>query len=167
MTISIGIALTLSGCGNKPDGHRDFATPSTLCGVEFDTSELVKFLPSGKNLSTKEEHPGKGITQCRVLIDDKLAASATQAWQAEGSTLTEFSAGQTLKKIDHAADGGKYVFSGSEAFGSADNCTNPEQANRRLFTAVQATDSKHDDSDAMKSLIESYTSAVEHSNACR
>ncbi|MFG3369007.1 hypothetical protein ACIPWY_10390 [Streptomyces sp. NPDC090032] len=164
--LSSGLILLTSGCSGGQQG-RNYSIPSTLCGIHFDADKLAEFLPGGDGISTKQKSPDKGVKQCDVFVDGKLAATTTQAWWAEGTSLADFTSGQTLKNIDHTASKGNYLYSGNEAFGKTADCAKPEEAGRLLFTAVQVSESSHSDPEAMKIIISDYTSAVEESNACR
>jgi hypothetical protein len=158
------LVAALSGCGGDESG-RDYAVPEDLCGVAVDAGELGPFLPDGKEITVRDESGG-GTTVCEVVVDDKLALRATQAWVEEGKTTAYFASGQTLKAPQESAEGDRFRYSGNEAFGKTKGCVD-EQHGQELYTAVQAQGSDHEDADAMKRLITAYTSEVEGSAACK
>ncbi|MFH8445878.1 hypothetical protein ACH4D3_32265 [Streptomyces sp. NPDC018026] len=157
--------IMLSGCSDEDEkGERDYAVPSSLCGTAVKSDEISPFFPAGAEITTQEEdHLGSVI--CKVIVDKKLILTATQAWVAEGKTTAYFASGQTLEKISHSSNAGKYRFSGNEGFGKTENCVRSDNS-QELYTALQFQGSKHNDSDDMKHLITSYTKEVESSSRC-
>ncbi|WP_327343278.1 hypothetical protein [Streptomyces europaeiscabiei] len=159
----IAFSTTLSGCSGD-EAKREYAIPRTLCGIAIDSDGLTPFLPAGKKITVKGKSGG-GINRCRVIVDDKIAATTTQAWLEDGRTTAYFATGQALDALDHSADGDRFRYSGNEAFGKTRNCVDTKYE-QELYTAVQVSGSKHHDADAMKRLIISYTSQVEQSAEC-
>ncbi|WP_282089735.1 hypothetical protein [Streptomyces tendae] len=160
-------SLTLiAGCSNGDEkADRAYAVPSNLCGTSVDSDEVSPFFPAGESITVqKDDHLGSQI--CKVVVDKRLILTATQAWVAGGKTTAYFASGQTLEKISLSSNAGKYRFSGNEGFGKAADCTHNEH-DQELYTALQFQGSKHNDSDAMKHLITSYTKEVESSSLCR
>ncbi|MFD3341661.1 hypothetical protein ACFWVW_21280 [Streptomyces anthocyanicus] len=159
-------ALTvIAGCSNGDEkGDRNYAVPSTLCGISVNSDEIGPFFPAGESITVqKDDHLGSQI--CKVIVDKKLILTATQSWVAKGKTTAYFTSGQTLEKISLSSNAGQYRFSGNEGFGKAADCAHNEQ-DQELYTALQFQGSKHNDSDAMKYLITSYTKEVESSAQC-
>ncbi|NEE17519.1 hypothetical protein G3M58_65035 [Streptomyces sp. SID7499] len=157
------LILTLSGCGN--DGQkREYATPSTLCGISVDGDALAPFLPSGRKITVKDKsYPGaKG---CQVIVDNKLIFTTNQMWLKEGSTTAFVAARQSLDATDHSADSGRFRYSEDEAYGKTRDCVDTKYK-QELFTIMQASGSTHGDAEAMKRLIISYTKEVEKSAEC-
>lgn len=72
---------------------------------------------------------------------------------------TQNTGGQVRQK------GGRFLYSGYEAFGRTQDCVDDEYG-RELYTAVQARGPKHRETDAMKRLIVSYTEQVQDPAAC-
>ncbi|MCP3770352.1 MULTISPECIES: hypothetical protein [Streptomyces] len=156
--------LTMAaGCSNEKN-DRDYAVPDSLCGTPVSAKELTPFLPGGKQIKVSEEfHSGTKV--CNVVVDRTLILTATQAWVAEGRTTAYFASGQTLKKIEHSIESGRFRFSGNEGFGKTRNCMD-RRYKQELYVALQAQGSEHSDPNAMKRLITSYADRVEDSAAC-
>jgi Arc/MetJ family transcription regulator len=157
------LIATLTGCSGGDE--RGYAAPRALCGITMDSDDLVPFLPSGSKISTREKSQS-GVKRCEVVIDDKLIVTTTQAWLEEGRTTAYFASGQSLHSPEKSADGGRFRYSGNEAFGKTRGCVD-SQHKQELYTAVQAQGSKHEDVDAMKRLIVSFTREVQNSAECR
>ncbi|MER6157632.1 hypothetical protein ABT147_19120 [Streptomyces sp. NPDC001868] len=163
MATAATLVSVLSACSN--DGpEREYAIPATLCGTAIDSDDLAPFLPAGKDISVKGDSRS-GIKDCEVVIDNVLVVTTTQAWLEDGRTTAYFASGKTLDTPTHSANGGRFQYSGREAFGKTRNCIDAKYR-QELYTAVQAQGSKHTDADAMKRLIISYTSEVETSAEC-
>jgi hypothetical protein len=160
---AVFLVSALSGCSN--DGpEREYAIPATLCGTAINSDDLAPFLPTGRDISVKGDSRS-GIKDCEVVIDNVLVVTTTQAWLEDGRTTAYFASGQTLDTPTHSAHGGRFRYSGNEAFGKTRNCVDTKYR-QELYTAVQAQGSRHNDADAMKRLITSYTSEVEKSAEC-
>ncbi|MFD5796535.1 hypothetical protein ACFWIO_24005 [Streptomyces diastatochromogenes] len=81
-------------------------------------------------------------------------------------SVLEFAQGLTLEKVDHQTSDGRFAYSGDQAFGKTEGCRNRQNHDQVLYTAIQATGSKHRDAAAMRGLITDYTKAVEESKTC-
>ncbi|MFJ8886763.1 hypothetical protein ACIRJR_25610 [Streptomyces sp. NPDC102402] len=157
------LATTVTGCGAEEE-VRDYSVPDTLCGIPFDTKELTPFLPPGKKLSVKPDI-SPSATWCDVIVDGKLAVRTVQKWWQGGRDTAYFLRSQTLERVEETASGGRYVYSVNQAFGKTQDCVD-EKYKQELYTGVQAYGSDHEDADAMKRLIVSFTKTVEKSDAC-
>ncbi|WP_158786534.1 hypothetical protein [Streptomyces sp. NRRL F-5065] len=153
----------VAGCGAEEE-RRDYSVPGALCGVRVDAQELTPFLPPGKKLSVKPV-VNPASTWCDVSVDGKLAVRTVQNWWQGGHDTAHFLRGQTLERVEQSADGGRYVYSGWQAFGKTKDCVDKNYG-QELYTGVQAYGSDHRDADAMKRLIVSFTETVETSDAC-
>jgi hypothetical protein len=155
---AIALIAALSSCGGNQE-KREYSVPDALCGISIDSRALTPFLPSGKKLTTEAKRIAPNVTKCRVVVDGELAAITSQEWWNRIS-IVEFAGGLTLDTPDHQTDDGKYAYSGNQAFGRTDGCNNKEHPGKTLYTAIQASESKHSDANAMKHLIIDYTHAV-------
>ncbi|MFH9733495.1 hypothetical protein [Streptomyces sp. NPDC017260] len=158
------IALTLVTACSSQEQDRDYAVPDSLCGTSVNAEEITPFLPAGKSIEvTKEEHYATEI--CKVVVDETLILTATQAWVGQGKTTAYFASGQTLETPKLSAESGRYRFSGNEGFGKTRSCVDREHK-QELYVALQFQGSKHSDSDAIEQLVTAYTEKVEDSSAC-
>ncbi|GAA3828986.1 hypothetical protein ACFS5L_44505 [Streptomyces phyllanthi] len=157
------LVAATSGCSGDKE-EREYAVPSALCGMAVDAEDLTPFLPAGRKITVRDKS-STGIESCEVVVDDTLILTTTQAWLEQGRTTAYFASGQTLNALDHSAEEGRFRYSGNEAFGKAQGCTDTKDK-QELYTAIQAQGSKHRDADAMKRLIASYTKEVESSAEC-
>ncbi|MER5937663.1 hypothetical protein ABT121_10130 [Streptomyces sp. NPDC001928] len=98
-------------------------------------------------------------------MDGNVIATTSREWVGAGRTAWYFAALQTLDPLQGSAEGGRYRYSGNEAFGKTGTCIDTRHK-RELYTAIQARGSKHEDVDVMKCLIISFTEEVEKSNEC-
>ncbi|MBQ1093800.1 hypothetical protein [Streptomyces sp. B93] len=100
---------------------------------------------------------------CDIIIDDVVAMSAKLEWLGQERTVGRYAAELAQEPLTHSAMGGQFFYSGSEAFGRAEGCSDSEQ---QLYTSIQTWTSDHHDPDAMKHLIIDYTEEVEKSTDC-
>ncbi|MFF7141250.1 hypothetical protein [Streptomyces nodosus] len=143
--------------------------PDKLCGVHVDLDELVEFLPPGKKLTAKEEFIGRDklSEQCDLFVDGELIVRTSREWSSEDKSTTWHGTSMTPSKLDHQSDGGRFVYSGHEAFGKTKICRRAIGADKyAMFTGAQVFGSKHRDAKAMKSVITRLTEAVEKSSVC-
>ncbi len=153
----------VAGCGDEGQ-ERAYAVPRTLCGTAVDRGALASFLPAGSEIAVKEKS-SSGHERCQVIVDGKLIVTTAQMW-AEADRTTAFTAArQSIGALDETAEGGRFVYSGNEAFGKTRGCVDAKYQ-QELYTVIQADGSKRRDADAMKRLILSFTEAVEESAAC-
>ncbi|NYV74308.1 hypothetical protein [Streptomyces sp. UH6] len=159
------MATGLTACGGA---EREYAVPKSLCGIAVPADELAPFLPAGKEIEVKERDSDDELswkTGCLVLVDGKDVLATTVEWNEPDTRTGDFAGGVSLERPDHSTDDGHFLWSGREGFGRT-GCTAPDDGDR-LFTAVRAYGSEHEDADAMKRVIHAYTKAVEKSDLCR
>ncbi|MFF9215851.1 hypothetical protein [Streptomyces viridosporus] len=162
--LSIGVPVVfLAGC-DTGEKVRSYTTPHSLCGIKVDPEELAPFLPPGEKIKVRKE-PHSGSTTCKVVVDDTLVLTTTQEWLKKGKSTVYFASGQTLEDIKFSTGDGRFRYSGNEGFGKTRECVD-EVYEQELYTALQASGSKHKDPEAMKDLIVSYTNEVEKSPEC-
>lgn len=87
-------------------------------------------------------------------------------WLTSSSTAY-FVGGQADSRLDREAEGGRFLYSGWEAFGKTRRCTHRKLPGSHIFTAFQMRSSDHRDADAMRHLIIGYTNAVEDTAICK
>ncbi|MFD7408352.1 hypothetical protein ACFV7R_38160 [Streptomyces sp. NPDC059866] len=154
----------LSGC-TEDQANREYAVPHSACGTPINAKAVSDFLPSGKKLTTKVTSNSRNTTKCAISVDDKLIVQTSQEWWNDMSVF-EFARGMTLDDPGQQTDDGAYAYSGYQAFSKVTNCRSSKHKDQVLFTAIQASGSKHRDATAMKQLITDYTHAVEDSPMC-
>ncbi|MFF0596658.1 hypothetical protein [Streptomyces antibioticus] len=157
------IVPLLAGCG-EGGPERAYVVPDALCGTAVDGDALASFLPGGREIAVKEKS-SSGHERCQVIVDGKLIVTTGQMWAEAGRTTAFTAARQSIGALDEAAEGGRFVYSGNEAFGKTHGCVDAEYE-QELYTVIQADGSKRRDADAMKRLIVSFTEAVEESAVC-
>ncbi|MEU3249609.1 hypothetical protein [Streptomyces sp. NPDC006997] len=161
------LLLTASGCG-AGESERKYAVPDSLCEISVGADDLAAFLPSGNKLRVQEEEVS-GIKTCEVIVDRTVVASAMRAWEEE-MNLTAYAVGLSQEPPTRSARNGRFVYSGRSGFGKTQGCTSSryrsDKGDHVLYTSIQMWTSKHQDADAMKRLIISYTEEVEKSAEC-
>jgi hypothetical protein len=167
VVVSVTAALLgmLSGCSDHKE-RRQYAVPHSLCGVPVDSETLAPFMPPGRKITVKEELPGGFSARCEVRVDSRLAVQASQEWLS-GPNTTYFVGGRANSKLDHQAEGGRFLYSGWEAFGETYHCKTEKLLGNHLYTALQMSSPDHSDVNAMRRLIVAYTKAVEKTDTCR
>lgn len=157
------LLVAISGCG--ADGQEPkYVIPSTLCGININSSEFTPFLPGGRKIAIREKSSST-LKRCEVVVDKNVIATTSREWMGAGRTTSYFAALQTLDTLQGSAEGGRYLYSGNEAFGKTSTCVGT-QHKQELYTAVQARGSEHEDANAMKRFIISFTKEVGKSNEC-
>jgi hypothetical protein len=159
------VLAALAGCTQGKNDEREYSVPQSACGIPINAKELLPFLPPGKKLSVKTTSQSDNVFKCAISVDGKLIVQTSQEWWNDMSVL-EFARGMTLDDPDQRTNDGTFAYSGYQAFGKAADCRSDEHEEQVLYTAVQASGSKHRDADAMKRLISDFTQAVEKSQAC-
>lgn len=157
------LLVVASGC-SESEQSRKYTTPSALCGTPVDASEITPFLPGGDSISVREE---KSSTRksCKVIVDNKVVATVVQEWLESGQVTSDFVTLQTLETVDKSADGGRYIYSGDQAFGKTRTCKD-DRHDQELYVSIQFWDAKHKDADSMKRLIVDFTGKVEKATEC-
>ena len=136
--------VALSGC-SESEQKREYSTPNSLCGTSIDAGELSKFLPPGKKVSTKATATSPSATRCSISVDGKRIIYTAQEWWND-MTVLEFAQGLTLDKLDNQTDDGRFLYSANQAFGKTEGCHHSQHDREVLYTAIQATGSKHNGS---------------------
>ncbi|MGY9068557.1 hypothetical protein [Streptomyces murinus] len=165
VSIAAALLVGLSGCGEHK-AKREYAVPRSLCGIPVDSETLAPFLPGGRKLSVKQTMSSMSGISCQVRVDNHFPVQTSLWWTNQPNTAGYVGL-QNNSKLDHRADGGRFLYSGWEAFGETRNCTSKKLLGARLFTAFQMETSDHQDADAMKRLITEYTNAVEKTDTCK
>ncbi|MFF9770432.1 hypothetical protein ACF1GT_28290 [Streptomyces sp. NPDC014636] len=166
VTVASTLLVTLSGCSGE-DEEREYAPPQSLCGIPVDAKALAPFLPPRRKLSVKQEVANGNTARCVVLVDTRLPVQTSEQWLSGNHDTAYFVAGQPNSELSHQADGGRFLYSGNEAFGKTRKCVSKKLLGSELFTAFQVFTSDHRDANAMKQLIVSYTNAVEKTDTCK
>ncbi|MCX5396826.1 hypothetical protein [Streptomyces sp. NBC_00102] len=161
------LASTLSACsGNDEPAAKNYTVPTSLCGVTVDPAQVKAALPGGDSLSSAVSKPNGGTTRCVVSVDGTAALRLTQAWWGKGETGVTVSAAYAYTDGGETTDDSRFVWAGKAGVGKTDSCTSSEHPDLALFAIIQVLDSGIDDKTVMKSLINSYTEAVDKSAAC-
>ncbi|MFR9799759.1 hypothetical protein ACL02U_28265 [Streptomyces sp. MS06] len=142
--------------------------PDSLCGISIESGLLDDFLPGGDSLKVAKSSPNGGTERCDVLVDKDLTVRFTNAWWGDGDDAHHVAAAYAKMENGKLTQDERYVYSGRGAVGKTDkNCKSPEHPDQDLYAIVQVFTADHSDSDAMKQLITTYTSAVNHSAECK
>ncbi|MFJ4522267.1 hypothetical protein ACIP4Y_15190 [Streptomyces sp. NPDC088810] len=165
MAASAALVFALSGCSGHKE-KREYAVPNSFCGIPVDRNELAPFMPSGRRLAIKKDVPDSLSLVCQVRVDSRSAVEFKQMWLTSSSTAY-FVGGQADSRLDREAEGGRFLYSGWEAFGKARQCRHKKLPGSNIFTAIQMQSSGHQDADAMRQLIAAYTRAVENTGICK
>ncbi|MFF8927127.1 hypothetical protein ACF1AO_07650 [Streptomyces longwoodensis] len=166
--ITVLLSVLVTSCTSDTESdEKQYAVPSTLCGVPFDTSLIGPFLPAGRNLSVKQSSPNGGTTRCDVNIDGELAIRHMQTWWADGENAATVSEGYDRMEDGQLIDDERYFYSGTGAVGKTSvSCKSPEHPEQRLYGVVQVYAPGRSDAKAMKKLVLAYTEALDSSSAC-
>ncbi|WP_416972487.1 hypothetical protein [Streptomyces sp. 4F14] len=155
--------LLVSSCSNS-EGGRDYATPGELCGISINPEDIEPFLPDGKSITVRETKY-ETTDLCKVIVDNKVVATASIGWVEKGKATSYFAALNTLKTLKEVDEGGRYVYSGNEAFGKTRTCVDARYG-QELYTGFQFWGDEHKDADAMRRIIGDYTNRVEKLPEC-
>jgi hypothetical protein len=152
----------VSGFGKIQE--REYVVPRSLCGTTVTAGDLAPFLPAGHSIGVGRSDRFD-MKQCEVIVDGLLIVTIMQVWLEGGWTVKRFVSGLSFETIDHSADDGRFWYGVNEAYGKARNCVDVKHK-QELCTAFQAGGAEHENSDAMRRIILSYTREVERSAEC-
>ncbi|MEU6061639.1 hypothetical protein [Streptomyces sp. NPDC047097] len=165
---------TLAGCSSPEPPPKEYATPTSLCGVPIDPALLDPLLPaSGKTVVVREPHPElQGGSHCTVVVDGSTGLSATTTWRELGTSVRDIARGQPYESLDeHISADRRYSWGDKGAVSKVD-CPEPAETRRKgtqqLFAHMLAGDREGPAAEAaMKKLILAYADAVSKSAECR
>ncbi|SFY51805.1 hypothetical protein [Streptomyces sp. F-1] len=164
VSITAALLVGLSGCSDHKE-KREYTVPRALCGIPVDSEALTPFLPGGREVSVKQTMANMWGVSCQVRVDDRPAVLTSLWWTNQPNTAA-YVGSQNNSKLDHRAEGGRFLYSGWEGFGETRNCTSKKLLGARLFTAFQMYSADHQDAGAMKRLVTEYTNAAEKTDTC-
>lgn len=159
MLITLGM---LTACSEE--AHRDYAIPSSLCGITVKPNALAPLLPTGSKISTKETtYDKKRFSRCMVSVDGKLAVAASLDWWERKDNIYKVASSYAHIEPEIEEEGGDLLYSRSGGVTKSDDCKDPEFPEQVMFTAVQVYTPDFDDAPAVKRLLKEYTKAAESS----
>ncbi|MET9964605.1 hypothetical protein ABZZ80_01410 [Streptomyces sp. NPDC006356] len=161
-------ALIVTACSSGEENEKNYTVPRTQCGISLNPELLAPFLPGGERIAVKQSSPNGGTKRCDVIIDGQIAVREVQAWWSEGESVTSVAGAYAKMDNGQATGDNRYFYSDTGGIGkAAEPCKSTEHPGQDLYGIVQVFASGRADSDAMKSLITSYTKALEGSDECR
>ncbi|MEU6244454.1 hypothetical protein [Streptomyces sp. NPDC047024] len=155
----------LAGCAGSSE-EREYAVPSTLCGVSVDPELVSPFLPGGKGLRVKEERPVPSRTICRLDVAGKWALMANLQWWDEDVSIATVADANPQLGTAHTSSDSTFFYSGTGAVVRVNGCSSSEHSGQTLYTSLRVRDTELADPAAMKKLATAYTEAVKNSDAC-
>ncbi|MCK8680408.1 hypothetical protein [Streptomyces lichenis] len=164
---------TLAGCSTPEPPPKEYATPTSLCGVPIDPALLDPLLPaSGRKAVVKDSFPElKGGSDCTVVVDDSTDLSAITTWRELGTSVREIAAGQPYVRLDERISADLRYSWGDKGAVSKVDCPEPAETRRKgtqqLFVYVFVGNEGRANEAAMKKLILAYADAVSKSAECR
>ncbi|MEU1090541.1 hypothetical protein ACFYPN_00150 [Streptomyces sp. NPDC005576] len=161
------LASTLSACsGGDEPARKNFTVPTSLCGITVDPAQVKPLLPGGDSLSTAISKPNSGTVRCDLSVDGKTVLRFTQTWWDRLDTGMTVSGAYSGTNGAETTDDYRFAWTGTAGVGKTSSCTSSKHPEMRLFAIVQAFDPRIDDKAAIKTLTNSYTAAVNRSDAC-
>lgn len=154
-----------AGCSST-EVKREYAIPSTLCGMAVPSGELEKFLPAGSDISVRDTSPVDRTKRCVVRVDGKRAFVASREWWQQKDDVTTVAFAHSQVKRGELADQDRLLYSETGAVGRT-KCVDAELPDGVLYVALESHDEASADAQAMRKLIASYVEAVESSDECR
>ncbi|MFD6420357.1 hypothetical protein [Streptomyces sp. NPDC060198] len=160
------LASTLSACSDDEPAAKNYTVPTTLCGIPVDSAQVKPLLPGGDSLSLTASKPNSGTVRCNVSVDGKIVLRFTQTWWDRLDTGFKVSGAYSGTNDAETTDDYRFAWTGTAGVGKTSSCTSSKHPDMRLFAIIQAFDPSIDDKATMKTLINSYTAAVNRSDAC-
>ncbi|WP_328721906.1 hypothetical protein OHT52_22040 [Streptomyces sp. NBC_00247] len=99
-------------------------------------------------------------------MDGKIVLRFTQTWWDRLDTGLKVSGAYSGTNGAETTDDYRFAWTGTAGVGKTSSCTSSKHPEMRLFAIIQAFDPSIDDKATMKTLINSYTAAVNRSDAC-
>ncbi|MGW6360345.1 hypothetical protein ACWFR5_35580 [Streptomyces sp. NPDC055092] len=159
-------SIAMAGCSGEKG--KEYALPSSLCGIPTGKEDWSSFLPAGKKISVQQVTPNGGTNRCQVSVDGKVALVASRIWAGQKDTVAQMANSNARTDDGTLTDDSRYVYSRTGAVGRTEDCADPAHPEQALFSVIQVFASDVDgDAAAMKRLIASYTQAVDASSDCK
>ncbi|MGW2836855.1 hypothetical protein ACWCWD_03535 [Streptomyces sp. NPDC001493] len=103
----VPLVAVLGGCGEE----REYAVPSSLCGIPVDSDLLEPLLPPGKEIEQRTSDAGQGLrVTCSVRIDGQIMFETEGAWWEGDFTALKAGAYHRGRGGLYEAEGGKIAY---------------------------------------------------------
>lgn len=166
VALALVLPIGLAGCGGEE--KKEYAVPTSLCGVPVDPQLLDPLLPPGKKISQREGHYAKGVPRqgCSVKIDGDVWLHLYGEWREAGFTALDAAA-------DHVVGGGGFrtttngeIASWYRGAATAFPCRNGEWKAYSTVAESVERDDRDANEEALQKFIGSYSKALAKELPC-
>lgn len=161
LVAAITTLLSIAACSSP---EKQYTVPDSLCGIKVPQKVLEEVLPSGEELTERQESSGS-TKRCRIHVDgDSVLSASTERWEGDTTASDVAQSALGVDPQDQRSDEGRYVYSSTGAVGKVD-CAQSEEAHEPLWASVRITHDGAKSAD-MLALVKAYTEAVGSSPTC-
>ncbi|MFE5026552.1 hypothetical protein ACFRAO_25340 [Streptomyces sp. NPDC056656] len=158
------VLVAAAGCGDSAE--REYAVPSSLCGIHIKAATLTPLLPPGKRIAVKPANPvPDAITTCEVAVDKKVVLSVERERREPGAAARDIAVDQLSAHDPESAAARTIAYTDSAAV-SITRCTAPDVVKEDISTVIRVFEPGRKDESAFKNLITEYTEALKRSTPC-
>ncbi|MFE6902347.1 hypothetical protein ACFVFJ_36765 [Streptomyces sp. NPDC057717] len=158
------MAAAAAGCGDSAE--REYAVPSSLCGIHIKAATLTPLLPPGKHVAVKPDNPvPEAITTCEVAVDKKVVLSVERERREPGAAARDIAVDQLSAHDPKSAAARTIAYTDSAAV-SITRCTAQDVVKEDISTVIRVFEPGHKDESALKNLITEYAEALKKSSPC-
>ncbi|MFD7286191.1 hypothetical protein [Streptomyces sp. NPDC059863] len=164
--LAVVLSIGLSGCG---DGEKkDYAIPTSLCGVPVDPQLLDPLLPPGKKIFVEEGHYAKGVPRegCSILIDGDVWLSLYGEWRKAGFTALDAAKDQVVGGGGFNTTPNGDIASWYRGAATAFPCRNKEWGAYSTVAEAVERDGRKANEEALKKFIAPYSKALAEHLPC-
>ncbi|MFB8268437.1 hypothetical protein ACFC96_17765 [Streptomyces sp. NPDC055955] len=158
------LVVAAAGCGDSAE--REYAVPSSLCGIHIKAATLTPLLPPGKHIAVKPDDPvPDAITTCEVAVDKKVVLSVERERREPGAAARDIAVDQLSAHDPKSAAARSIAYTNSAAV-SITRCTAQNVVKEDISTVIRVFEPGHKGESALKNVITEYTAALKKSSPC-
>ncbi|MGW6401038.1 hypothetical protein [Streptomyces sp. NPDC055134] len=159
-------AVMVAAAGCSDSAEREYAVPSSLCGIHIKAAMLTPLLPPGKHVAVKPDTPvPDAITTCEVAVDKKVVLSVERERREPGAAARDIAVDQ-LSAHDPKSTAARTIAYTDAAAVSITRCAAQDVVKEDISTVIRVFEPGRKDESALKNLITEYTEALKRSSPC-
>ncbi|WP_432165629.1 hypothetical protein [Streptomyces sp. bgisy031] len=158
------LVVAAAGCGDSAE--REYAVPSSLCGIHIKAATLTPLLPPGKRIAVKPDNPvPDAITTCEVAVDKKVVLSIERERREPGAAARDIAVDQLSAHDPKSAAARSIAYTDSAAV-SITRCTAQNVVKEDISTVIRVFEPGRKGESALKNVITEYAAALKKSSPC-
>ncbi|WP_405795394.1 hypothetical protein [Streptomyces sp. NBC_01506] len=165
-TLAVALSIGLSGCGEG--AKKEYAIPTSLCGVSVDQELLEPLLPPGKKIEVRNDPYAKGVprTACVARVDGDVWLTVYGEWREAGFTALQAAEDKVVGGGSFGtAENGK-VYSWNRGAATAFPCRSEDWGAYSAAVEVVERDDREANVKALETFITPYGEALAKTLPC-